>query len=293
MEFRKASRQKAKIRLGLSAVSGGGKTYSALIIAKGLVDDWGKVAVIDTENGSADLYAHLGDFNVVPLNAPYSPERYVEAIHFCEKNGVECIIIDSIAHEWEGVGGVLDLCDQIGGGFQNGWKAMTPRHERFKQSILQSKCHIITTVRRKQDYVLQDVTNRSGKTVQAPVKAGMKEITREGWEYELTANLELDIRHYATASKDRTGLFMGKDPFIPNEETGKLIKDWCESGVEAPKPLPIKKKLTEAKYQQALSGVKNGATLPNSDVSFFTFLTTECELTEEQLQEVEAASQPI
>jgi len=274
MEFRKASRQKAKIRLGLSAVSGGGKTYSALIIAKGLVDDWGKVAVIDTENGSADLYAHLGDFNVVPLNAPYSPERYVEAIQFCEKNGVECIIIDSIAHEWEGVGGVLDLCDQIGGGFQNGWKAMTPRHERFKQSILQSKCHIITTVRRKQDYVLQDVTNRSGKTVQAPVKAGMKEITREGWEYELTANLELDIRHYATASKDRTGLFMGKDPFIPNEEIGKLIKDWCESGVEAPKP--PKPNIAQAAFDKAIERIKNGEDLKGKILDIY-------ELTVEQL----------
>ena len=230
--LRKATRQKAKIRLGLSAVSGGGKTYTALLIAYGLTDDWGKVAIIDTENNSADLYAHLGDYNVLPLAPPFSPEAYIKAIDDCEQAGMEVIIIDSIAHEWEGEGGVLALCDSIGGGFQTAWKALTPRHEKFKQKILQSKCHIITTVRRKQEYILVEEMNKSGKMVQKPVKAGMKEITREGWEYELTVNMELDIRHHATASKDRTGLFMNADPFIPSIETGKLIKEWCESGAE-------------------------------------------------------------
>jgi hypothetical protein len=80
MTLRKATRQKAKIRLGLSAVSGGGKTYSALLIASGMTS-WDKIAVIDTENNSADLYAHLGEYSVLPLSAPYSPEKYIEAIH--------------------------------------------------------------------------------------------------------------------------------------------------------------------------------------------------------------------
>lgn len=230
-QLRKATRQKAKIRLGLSAVSGGGKTYSALLIAYGLCDDWNKIAVIDTENNSADLYAHLGSYNVLPIAPPFSPEAYISAIKECENAGMDVIIIDSIAHEWEGEGGILNLADTIGGGFQQAWKSLTPRHERFKQAILQSKCHVITTVRRKQEYILQETTNKQGKTVQAPVKAGMKEITREGWEYEVTVNLELDIKHYATSSKDRTELFMDKDPFKPSIETGKKIKEWCETGV--------------------------------------------------------------
>jgi len=231
-KLRKATRQKAKIRLGLSAVSGGGKTYSALLIAFGLCGDWSKVAVIDTENNSADLYAHLGDYSVLPLSAPYSPENYIAAIKECEQSGAEVIIIDSIAHEWEGEGGVLNLCDTIGGGFQTAWKQLTPRHEKFKNAILSSSCHIITTVRRKQEYILVEEANRQGKIVQKPVKAGMKEITREGWEYELTVNLELDLKHNATASKDRTGLFMGKDPFMPSEKTGQLIQAWCEQGID-------------------------------------------------------------
>jgi len=236
MELQKATRQKVKLRLGLSAVSGGGKTYSALKLGKGLVGSYEKIAVIDTENNSASLYSHLGGFNTISLRPPYSPERYIEAIKTCEDAGMDLIIIDSIAHEWEGQGGVLELCEQAGGGFQNGWKLMTPRHEKFKQAILQSKCHIITTVRRKQEYALQEQTNKQGRLVQAPVKLGLKEITREGWEYEVTTNLEIDVRHFASATKDRTELFVNADPFIITEATGVMIKEWCEKGIDAPPP---------------------------------------------------------
>lgn len=243
--LQKACRRKSRIRLGLSSVSGGGKTYSALLIAKGLANgDLARVAVIDTENGSADLYADLGPYQVLRITPPYTPERYTEAISFCEKAGMEVIIIDSISHEWEGKGGVLEMAEAQGGQFQSAWKGLTPRHESFKQAILQSSCHMITTVRRKQDYVLQEKVNKSGKVVQAPVKVGLKEVTREGWEYELTINLELELNHFATASKDRTGLFMGKPSFIPSEETGRLIAAWCNEGQE---PLSIAQRVGECK----------------------------------------------
>lgn len=228
MELRKATRQKAKIRLGLSAVSGGGKTYSALLIGYGLCGNWGKIALIDTENGSGDLYAHLGDFNVLRLEAPYSPERYIEAIKACEDAGCEVIIIDSITHEWDGKGGILEISNSMTGNSYTNWAKLTPRHQSFLDSILQSKCHVITTVRRKQDYEM--TTNSAGKLV--PQKVGLKEVTREGFEYELTVNLELDVKHNATCSKDRTGLFSGKPDFIPSIETGKMILEWCESGVD-------------------------------------------------------------
>ncbi|WP_132055643.1 AAA family ATPase [Pseudocnuella soli] len=228
MQLRKATRKKAKIRLGLSAVSGGGKTYSALLVAHGICNDWSKVAIIDSENNSADLYAHLGDFNVLPISAPFSPEKYVEAIHTCEKAGMEVIIVDSITHEWDGKGGCLEIVEQLGGKYQD-WAKVTPRHQAFIDAIIQSPCHMITTVRRKQDYEM--IKDGNGKV--KVEKGGLKEITREGFEYELTINLELDLRHNATASKDRTGLFMGKPAFVPSEETGKLIAQWCEQGEEA------------------------------------------------------------
>jgi hypothetical protein len=232
--LRKATRQKAKIRLGLSAVSGGGKTYTALLIAYGLCGDWSKVAVIDTENNSADLYAHLGDYNVLSLSAPYAPENYINAIHECEKAGMEVIIIDSITHEWDGKGGCLEIAETITQASQSknsytAWAKVTPRHQSFIDAMLQSTTHIITTVRRKQDYEMSKDHNGRTKVE----KAGLKEVTREGWEYELTVNLQLDTAHQAIASKDRTGLFMGKPEFVPSAETGKMIKDWCESGIDS------------------------------------------------------------
>lgn len=227
MQLRKATRKKAKIRLGLSAVSGGGKTYSGILIAKGLVGDLSKVAIIDTENGSADLYAHLGDFNVLPLTAPFTPERYIEAIKSCEKAGMEVIIVDSISHEWDGKGGCLEIVESLGGKYQD-WAKVTPRHQAFIDAIIHSPSHVITTVRRKQDYEMI----KEGNKVRIE-KAGLKEITREGFEYELTINLELDTQHNATASKDRTQLFMNKPAFVPSEKTGELIAAWCEQGEES------------------------------------------------------------
>ncbi len=231
-QLRKATRQKAKIRLGLAAPSGSGKTYSALLIAKGLVGDWGKVVVIDTENGSADLYSHLGDYNVLTLTAPFSPERYIEAIRECEEAGVEVIIVDSVTHEWNGRGGCLDMHEQamqkqrVPNSF-TAWAEVTPRHQSFIDALLQSKCHIITTVRSKSDYVL---TEKNGK--QVPQKVGMAAQTRDGFEFELTVSFDVDIDHKAHISKDRTGLFADKPAFTPTEETGQLIREWCESGVD-------------------------------------------------------------
>lgn len=237
MQLKKAERKKAKIRLGLSGASGFGKTYSALLIAKGLVGSWEKVAIIDTEHGSGELYADLGEYNVISLNPPYSPERYIEAIKACESAGMECIIIDSITHEWDGPGGCLEILDKLGGKYQD-WAKITPRHNNFINAILTSKAHIITTVRRKQDYEMTKDNNGKIKVE----KAGTKEVTREGFEYELTVNLEItNDRHLVRASKDRTGLFMDKPEFIPTEQTGKMIRDWCETGSEPEKPEPPQK----------------------------------------------------
>lgn len=243
MTLRKATRQKSKIRLGLSAPAGGGKTYSAILIAKGLAKgDLSKVAVIDTENGSADLYSNLGEYNVLPLEAPYTPENYVKAIRICEEAGMDVIIIDSITHEWDGKGGILEIHSAMTGNSFTNWASLTPRHQKFIDAIVSSKSHIITTVRRKQDYEM----TKDGNGKMVIEKAGLKEITREGFEYELTCNINLDMAHMATASKDRTGLFMDQPAFVPDESTGKLILDWCENGVE-PIKFDAEKELKSAK----------------------------------------------
>ena len=227
MKLQKAERHQVKLRIGLSGPSGFGKTYSALLLAYGITGDWNKIALIDTENKSASLYSHLGDFNVVSLEEPFAPERYLEAIKLCEGSEIELIIIDSISHEWQSNGGCLEIHEQLGGRYQD-WAKVTPRHNAFVDGIIQSKCHIITTTRRKVDYSLDKDGN--GKT--KVMKLGTKSITREGFEYELTVNFEfLNDKHLVQASKDRTELFSGKPEFIINSSTGKKLIEWCSQGV--------------------------------------------------------------
>lgn len=252
MTLRKASRQKAKIRIGLSAVSGGGKTISALLIAYGITGDWNKIAMIDSENGRGELYANdkrfgIGEFQYMRLEAPYTPESYIKAIKTCEDAPeIEVIITDSITHEWSGKGGVLEIHGAMTGNSFTNWGLVTPRHQKFIEAILTSRCHMITTVRRKTEYDMSKDAN--GKMIIE--KGGLKEVTRDDFEYELTVNLQLDITHMAKASKDNTGLFQDNPDFIPTIETGKLILQWCESGVEvikfdAEKELKVCKNLVD------------------------------------------------
>jgi hypothetical protein len=218
--IKKAKRQEAFLKLGLSGPSGSGKTYSALLMAKGLVGDLSKVVVLDTENGSANLYSSLGEYSVLPFSPPFNPQRYVKAIDVCVKQGFKCIIIDSISHEWDGVGGCLDLHTQFGGKFQD-WAKVTPLHKAFIDAILQSKAHVICTMRRKQEFAMVE---KNGRMVVE--KMGTKEVQRDGFEYELTINFDVNMEHLATPSKDRTNLFSDGLPFKISEATGQKIAEW-------------------------------------------------------------------
>ena len=221
MQLRQSSRTEAKIKLALQGCSGSGKTMSGLLLAYGLTSNWSKIAVIDTENSSADLYAHLGNYNVLPLNEPYTPEKYIEAISVCEKAGMEVIIIDSISHCWDYL---LDFHANLQGNSFTNWAKVTPRQNAFVQKILSSPCHILCTMRTKQEYVLNQ---KDGKFI--PEKVGLKAVQRDNMDYEMTLCFEIDIKHHAVASKDRTGLFMGKPEFIITSNTGKEILKWCNS----------------------------------------------------------------
>ena len=241
MQFAKAVRRKAKLRLALTSPSGSGKTLGALLIAKGL---GGRVAVLDTEHGSASLYAEplkLPDgrlfeppeFDSLELEPPYSPERYIEAIKAAERAGYETLIIDSTTHEWSGSGGCLEINDDLArakfkGNTWSAWNETTPRHRAFIDAMLQSKMHIIATGRSKTETAQTEENGR--KKV---VKLGMKTEQRDGFEYEFTAVLDLVHEgHYAMATKDRTGLFIG-DPKPLSEATGHALRQWLESGADA------------------------------------------------------------
>ena len=232
MEIRKAERKKAKLRLGIAAPSGAGKTYSALLLAFGL---GGKTGMVDTEHGSGDLYAHLGDYDIISIEAPYTVQKYREAISAFESAGYSNIIIDSLSHAWAGDGGLLDkqgkIADRPGANSFAAWRTITPEHNALVDSMLRSPCHIIATMRSKQEYVLE--TNDRGK--QQPKKVGLAPVQREGMEYEFTVMLEIDMQHTASASKDRTGLFDGKF-FKITQATGKDFLVWLETGKEVDIP---------------------------------------------------------
>lgn len=223
MQFQKAMKKRAKLRLALSGPSGSGKTYGALQIAAGL---GGKIAVIDTERGSASLYSDLVEFDTLEIAPPFTPERFIEALQAAAAGGYNVCVVDSITHEWDGAGGCLEINETIAhakfrGNTWAAWNETTPRHRAFLDAILQSPMHVIATMRSKTETVQGD-----DKKVK---KLGMKAIQREGAEYEFTVVLDLEHeKHYAVGSKDRTRLF--SEPHVLSPETGKRLLAWLDSG---------------------------------------------------------------
>jgi len=237
--FKKAERKQTKLKIALTGPSGSGKTFSALLIAAGIGK---RIAVVDTENKSASLYAGMEKgplagiaFDLLEIDPPYTIPRYTEAIETAEKEGYDVLIIDSISHAWTGEGGLLSkkeaLDQRAGSNSYTNWAAITPEHEKFKAKILQADIHIICTMRSKQDYVLEQ--NEKGKSV--PKKVGLAPIQRDGMEYEFTTVLDLAMDHHAKVSKDRTSLFDG-EIFKPAKETGKKIMAWLMGAKPVEKP---------------------------------------------------------
>lgn len=257
MQLRPSTRREVKMKLALQGSSGSGKTYSSLLIAYGIVSDWSKIAVIDTENGSADLYAHLGEYNVLTLEAPYTPEKYIQAIDLCEASDMEVIIIDSISHCWDYL---LDFHANLQGHSFANWAKVTPRQNCFIQRILNSRCHVICTMRSKQDYVLSE---RNGKMV--PEKVGLKAVQRDNVDYEFTLVFDLDIKHNAVASKDRTGLFMNRPEFVITPQVGKLILNWCNTTSAGKQGNQIPQlSAKQSNYQQNIQNYGNSTATPTA-----------------------------
>ena len=225
--FRKAERRKAKLRLAITGPAGSGKTYGALTLAQGL---GGRIAMIDTENGSGDLYANMCDYDVETLTAPYSIQKYLSAIHEAESEGYDVLIIDSLSHAWTGEGGLLDIHSQLTASMKSGnsyaaWNKITPMHNRLIETMLASSCHIIATMRSKTDYA--QVMNDRGRTEIR--KVGLAPVQKDGMDYEFTVVFDLGMEHTVTVSKDRTGLF-DRQVFTITQDTGRTLKDWLNKG---------------------------------------------------------------
>jgi hypothetical protein len=247
MQLRKSERSKAKIKMALQGPSGSGKTMSALLLAHGLAGgDMSKVAIIDSEAGSSNLYSHLGSYNVLNLDNPHSPDRYVEAIDVCIKAGMEVVILDSISHCWDYL---LDYHSSLQGNSFVNWAKIKPLEKKFVDKILQSNIHFIATMRVKQDYVINE---KNGRMV--PEKVGLKAIQRDEISYEFTVVFDIDSKHFASASKDRTLLFEGKPQFLINTHTGKKILEWCNSTMTRPE---LQQKIVECMTIKELTDLYN------------------------------------
>lgn len=244
MQVRKAARRSSRARIAIIGPSGSGKTLSSLFLAYGLVGDWEKIGVIDTEQRSADLYAgvviagtQIGEFLKVDLDPPYSPQKYIAAIEALEASGVQAIVIDSLSHAWAGEGGLLDMHSAFEQKEKNrfaAWRHVTPQHNRLVEKMLSSPAHVVATMRAKTEYAIEK--DEKGQT--SIRKVGLAPIQRDGIEYEFTIVFDLDIGHRATISKDRTGLLDGRI-FVPDPKIGREIREWLESGPnEAPAAPP-------------------------------------------------------
>lgn len=233
--FIKASKTMAKAKIAMIGPSGAGKTFSALRCARGLTNN-GRVGVLDSENNSASLYSDKfegWEYFVLPVAPPYTARKYLDAIELAVREKLDCLIIDSLTHVWAGEGGLLQqkeaLDSRAGSNSYTNWQQITKVHEVMKSKILYSPLHIITTMRSKQEYVMEQ--NDRGKM--APRKVGLKPIQRDDLEYEFTVVFDIGMDHQFIVSKDRTDLFDGMVAKV-TEQTGSDIRAWLADEIQTP-----------------------------------------------------------
>lgn len=228
IQFKKAEKSQVKLRIAITGPAGSGKTLGALLLARG-IHPKGKIAGIDTENGTMSLYGDRFEFDVATMQPPYLVRKYVEAIEAFAEHQYDVGVVDSLSHAWAGEGGILqqkELLDARAGSnsFVN-WGKMTPEQNKLVNAILHNRIDLICTMRSKTEYVMGE---RNGK--QAPQKVGMAPVQRDGFEYEFDIVFDVDANHMAKASKDRTGLFGADEFFQLNESVGQKIAAWRASG---------------------------------------------------------------
>ena len=240
-QVKKAVREKVYPKINLASAAGGGKTFGALLIAKGMAEEIKKetgrearILMGNTEASRGRYYANEFTYDIADLEAPYNPELFIELIDYAVDNQYDILLIDSSSHEWDGKGGCLELQQQAGGTF-NAWKKVTPRHTAFIDKIVSSPITIIATSRSKAQYEVEK--DEKGKTNVTKVGLGIHQ--REGYDYEFTCFFNIDVKsHMATAEKDNTHLF-GNGDFMITEQTGRDIYRWANSSEIEPEPTRV------------------------------------------------------
>jgi hypothetical protein len=282
---RKATRSQVNLLMALISPSGGGKTYSALRIARGLVGPEGRIVLIDTENRRSEIYADEFAFDIVEFDPPFPPERYIAVLDVVEATKPDCIIVDSTSHEWAGKGGVMELVDKVqatskAGKFA-GWAELTPRHNSFLDRLIRCSTHLIVCLRGKDEYVLED-NDRGKKDVR---KIGVGPQQRPGIEYEFYVSLLIDQdTHYAHPMKDNSHLFEHRLDIL-TEKDGQRLAAWCANGVNpVQKARPDYQALdallvahAEKIGEEKLSETRKAMLLHNADVPWLRFTAQKIE----------------
>lgn len=231
-KVQKAVREKIYTKVALMAPSGGGKTYSALRLAKGMTNEIEKetgvrprILLANTESARGRYYANEFDYDIIDLEAPFNPEQFVDAIDFAVEEKYGILIMDSTSPEWDGKGGCLELHQKAGGTYQS-WKNVTPRHDAFINKLSSSPIHIIATMRGKDQYEVEK--DDRGKTSVKKLGVGAKQ--RDGFEYEFTCTFTVDQKtHMAEPQKDNTHIFENDNATLLSETHGEKIIKWANT----------------------------------------------------------------
>lgn len=247
--FKKAVKYESKLRLAIAGPSGSGKTYTALTIGTSL----GKVAFVDTEHGSASKYADLFDFDVVNMEPPFHPNRFVEMIAAAADSGYDVVVLDSLSHAWNGSGGLLEVVDDFAKRMKTSntfaaWKDATPIQNKLVEAIVAAPIHVIATMRSKQEYVLEQI-EKNGRTISQPKKVGMAPIQRDSFEYEFDVYLDMDADNNAIVGKTRCPALHGKVINRPGDELSGVLINWLSG-----KPSPPPKTQNEIRREMATAG---------------------------------------
>lgn len=254
-KVRKATKEKIYTKIALMAPSGGGKTYSALRLAKGMAEqikelsgNEARILMANTEGARGQYYANEFDYDIIDLTAPFNPELFVDAIQYAMDEKYDILILDSTSPEWDGAGGCLELQQKAGGKYQD-WKTVTPRHDRFINTLATSPIHIIATMRGKDQYEVEK--DDRGRTTIKKLGVGAKQ--RDGFEYEFTCTFLVDQKtHSAEAQKDNTHIFENEPATTLTEAHGEKIIKWAnESDVDT-----TKEKFIAAKAEADLESLK-------------------------------------
>lgn len=230
MEFVKAEKEKAKLRLALAGPSGSGKTFTALRLAAGI---GGRVALVDTEHNTAIKYADRFEFDVLALDQ-HDPDMYAQAIALAGKAGYDVLIIDSLTHAWQAL---LNYVDQVAktkfrGNTWSAWSEGRPKQRRLVDAILAYPGHVIVTMRVKTDWAVESDGGKS-----RPVRVGLAPEQDKGIEYEFDMLMELNLDHAGHVTKDRSTRFQDRVILEPGEDLGREMAEWLMEGAE-PRPRP-------------------------------------------------------